>query len=112
MSRWRLALLAAAVVVVVSLAATGSDGAIAGDPGPAAPPPTTVVANDFIPENRNLSDCISAVPRPGCGSKARGGWRQSLVFVALAVGLGFIGWRVVRGARAGRSPQVPEESLR
>ena len=33
--------------------------AAAGDP----PPPDTV--NEFIPENRDLSECVSALPKPG-----------------------------------------------
>lgn len=55
--------------------------------------------NDFVPEDQNLGDCISAVPRPGCGSEAQGGWRQGLVFGALMIGLAFIVWRIVVGAR-------------
>ncbi len=59
--------------------------------------------NDFLPEDQNLGDCISAVPRPGCGSEARGGWRQGLVFGALMIGLAFIVWRIVVGARKAKS---------
>lgn len=55
--------------------------------------------NDFVPEDQNLGDCISAVPRPGCGSEAQGGWRQGLVFGALIIALAFIVWRIVVGAR-------------
>lgn len=59
----------------------------------------TATYNDFIPEERDLSDCISAIPKPGCGSDAKGGWRQMLVLGLVVTGLGFIGWRVVAGAR-------------
>jgi hypothetical protein len=59
----------------------------------------SVTYNDFIPEERDLSDCISAIPKPGCGSDAKGGWRQMLVLGLVMTGLGFIGWRVVAGAR-------------
>lgn len=77
----------------------------------ASTPPTTTVAaardapatvvedNPFIPEDQNLSECISALPKPGCGSEARGGWRQTLVFVIMAVALAFVGWRIVRSMR-------------
>jgi hypothetical protein len=58
-----------------------------------------VTYNDFIPEERDLSDCISAIPKPGCGSEAKGGWRQMLVFSLVISGVGFIGWRIVAGAR-------------
>ena len=74
---------------------------------PAVPTPATatatVVENEFIPEDRNLSDCISAVPRPGCGSDNRSGWRQWLVLGAIVGGLGVITWRIVVAGRRARS---------
>ena len=66
---------------------------------------TTVTVNEFLPTDRDLSDCISALPKPGCGSDARGGWRQTAVFGMVIAGLAFIGWRVVVGAR--RHPDEP-----
>ncbi len=62
-----------------------------------------VPANEFIPADRDISECISAVPRPGCGSEARGGWHQSVVLLAILVGLALIVWRVVAGARKARA---------
>ena len=72
---------------------------------PPTPPPTPppVTFNEFLPEDRGLGECISAVPRPGCGSEARGGWRQTLVLVAVLVGLALIVWRVVAGSRRARA---------
>ena len=62
--------------------------------------------NEFLPTDRDLTECISAMPKPGCGSEARGGWRQTAVFLAVLGGLGFIAWRVIAGARAaGRAGQ-------
>lgn len=72
---------------------------------PATPPPVTF--NEFLPEERGLGDCISALPRPGCGSEARGGWRQTLVFLAIIGGLGVIVWRIIAGARSARSGGAP-----
>ena len=66
------------------------------EPTPTQPPSTE---NVFLPEDRGYSDCVSSVPRPGCGSKARGGWRQGLVFLAIIVGLTVIAWRVIASAR-------------
>ena len=57
--------------------------------------------NDFLPD-RDLSECVSAVPQPGCGSKAKGGWRQALVFGVVVVGLAFVGWRITRTVRRNR----------
>jgi len=96
--------------VVVGLAASWAVLGLGGASAVASPPPddppgattTTFADNVFIPENVNLSDCISGVPRPGCGSEARGGWRQGLVFVALVGGIAFIGWRIIRSARRNR----------
>ncbi|MGA0971035.1 MAG: hypothetical protein ACO3U0_07070 [Ilumatobacteraceae bacterium] len=75
---------------------------------------TTVTLNDFVPTDRDLSECISAVPKPGCGSEARGGWRQTAIFALVVGGLAFIGWRVVAGARknlaASNSPTEPDST--
>ncbi len=65
-------------------------------------PPETrppISANDFIPDDRDLTSCIGVLERPGCGSESRGGWRQTLVFGALFVGLVFIFGNVARGVR-------------
>jgi hypothetical protein len=71
---------------------------------PPSPPPTTVADNPYIPQDQNLSSCVSALPRPGCGSKSQGGWRQTLVFGVVVAGLGFIGWRLVRSVRRRGAP--------
>ena len=92
MSRWL-------IVVFVVVAVLAPAGAIAARE---TSPPSTVVDNEFIPDDRDLSDCISAVPEPGCGSEGRSGWRQLLIFGALVAGLAFIAWRVVRTARRTR----------
>jgi hypothetical protein len=97
------------VSVVLSVAALGGVGhasvATASAP-PAtdapvdtAPEPTF---NEFFPENQPISDCISAAPKPGCGSESRSDYHQWLVFIALVGGMAFVGWRVVAGARRGR----------
>lgn len=71
--------------------------------GLAAPEPTVPVStlNDFIPTDRDLSECISALPPPGCGSEARSDWRQVTLLCVLAAGLAFIAWRIVRAVRRG-----------
>jgi hypothetical protein len=58
-----------------------------------------VASNDFLPAERSLSECLSVLPKPGCGSEARGGWAQTAVFLALIGGLGVIGTRIVIGIR-------------
>lgn len=63
-------------------------------------PPNTqppISANDFIPDERDLTSCIGVLERPGCGSESRGGWRQTLVFGALFVGLVIVFGNVARG---------------
>jgi hypothetical protein len=77
-------------------------------PATTAPTPVesepTVSVNEFLPEDRSIGECISAVPRPGCGSDARGGWRQYVVALVLVAGLVFVGWRIVAGLRRPRKP--------
>ena len=64
---------------------------------PNTAPPTSF--NEFYPEERSLSDCLSSLPKPDCGSDARGGWRQITILSAVVAGLAFIAWRIVRAAR-------------
>jgi hypothetical protein len=84
-------------------AARAADATITDDAAPDATTPdtrppdatqTVTTDNEFIPEDRNLSECISAVPKPGCGSKERGGWRQALVFAVVVAGLLVIAVRI------------------
>jgi hypothetical protein len=94
----RVALTTAFVAVVAAVATVPiAVGATTGAPD--RPP---VTANDFLPEERNLSDCVGAHERPGCGSEARGGWRQALVFLAVAVGLVLVFGRIAWSARRSR----------
>lgn len=79
---------------------------------PTDPPTSTVVDNAFFPDDSstNITDCVSALPRPECGSKERGGWRQGVVFGAIVVGLVGIGTRLVIGVRRrDRSEQNPAD---
>ncbi|MFV0307220.1 MAG: hypothetical protein ACK5OX_05710 [Desertimonas sp.] len=97
------------VVIVLAIAMTWSmPTPTIAESVPAAPPPTTVaepiVDNPFIPEDQNLSECISALPKPGCGSEARGGWRQTVLFGVLMAALTLIAWRIIGGVRRGRQP--------
>jgi hypothetical protein len=101
--------------VAVLLASVTLLAAPAGDAWASAPTTDTVPAdtvpistvNEFLPEDRSIGECISAVPKPGCGSEERGGWRQYLVAVAMVGGLVFVGWRVVVGVRRGRQEPAP-----
>ena len=70
------------------------------------PVSTAEPANEFLPADRSISECISAIPKPGCGSDARGGWHQAVVLLAVLVGLAVIAWRVVVGARRARRDQL------
>ena len=82
----------------------------AGPAEPPAPPSTTpVTANEFLPADRDLDECISSLPQPDCGSEARGGWRQVLILVAILAGLAFIIWRIVRTVRRERR-KVPDDA--
>lgn len=64
--------------------------------------PITTVYNDFYPEDRDLSDCLSVLPRPGCGSSARSGWPQLAVFGLIVIGVGAVATRVIVSARRNR----------
>ena len=59
----------------------------------------TIGTNPFIPENANIGDCVSSMPRPDCGSEARSSTGQWLTFGVLMAGMSFIGWRIFRSVR-------------
>jgi hypothetical protein len=67
------------------------------------PPPDTV--NDFLPVDRDIGDCISALPKPGCGSESRGGWAQTAVLGSIVLGISFIVWRIVVASRRAKRQQ-------
>lgn len=100
-------LLAAVLASVFALTAfsvpvvASTDGVVVVDDGTVGDT-TRPTVNDFFPEERPLSDCFSALPKPNCGSEARGGWPQTTVFLSIVAGLAFIAWRVVAGARRAR----------
>jgi hypothetical protein len=88
--------------LLIALAAVAAGAATVAAQAPPTTTPTSVTDNPFVPPNKDLSTCVSANPEPGCGSKAHGGWRQSLVFAVVVAGLAFIGWRVVTIVRRNR----------
>jgi hypothetical protein len=75
-----------------------------------APPTTTsatqpstggpIATNDLLPDNNDISNCVGTVESANCGSRARADGHTYLVFLALTLGLAFIGWRIARGVRA------------
>lgn len=93
------------LVLTVTPAATLAPSASAAAHDPTTPP---VTVNPFIPEDRSISECVSALPKPGCGSEERGGMHQYLVLVALVGGLSFVGWRIVAGTRKNRPSPVSD----
>jgi hypothetical protein len=105
-----------AAAVLVALVAVAPAGPVVAAPPPAAavttvtgtPPtdPPFVTDNDFLPE-RDLSECVSAMPQPNCGSESKGGWRQALVFGVVVAALAFVGWRIIRTVRRNRREMEP-----
>jgi hypothetical protein len=107
---------AVAIVAISTIAAPihardhrAQAASIAAAPPDTSPPPVT--ANEFFPEQRDVTDCIGVLERPGCGSESRGGWRQLLVFGVIAVGLvvvfGKITIEVRRRGRAQAEQHTP-----
>lgn len=75
--------------------------------GASTPPATERVptTNEFMDLERDLSECISSNPLPGCGREPtspgdRGGWQQLLLFGIMMGGIAFIFWRIARSVRA------------
>jgi hypothetical protein len=92
------------LLLILAVLALGAP--VAGTASATAPtdPSTTAPLQTSPPMERDLSECLSAVPKPGCGyapqqAGDRGGWLQWTLFGVMIVGLAFIGWRVVIGVR-------------
>ena len=89
--------------LVVALATVLPSTVALAAPSDPSPPVTagSVLDNPFFPDNTatNITDCVSALPRPECGSKERGGWRQGVLFGVVVAGLATIGLRVGFGIR-------------
>lgn len=110
--------LALLVATTLGLATTGSSPASATTPPDETlltlPPDDQPVTtdNEFLDLERDLSDCVgNALPKPGCGrepthSGDRGGVMQWSVFGVMILGIGFIGWRIIAGARRNRRPSA------
>jgi hypothetical protein len=64
-------------------------------------------ANPFLPENRDLTDCVGMLQRPGCGSEARGGWHQNAVAIVMITGLLIVFGRVAWGVRRSQKNATP-----
>ncbi|MGA0878001.1 MAG: hypothetical protein ACO3SP_02675 [Ilumatobacteraceae bacterium] len=96
--------MARALPVVLATSLVLSFGApLAASTPPANPEvPTT---NEFMDLERDLSECISSNPLPGCGreptsSGDRGGWQQLLLFGIMIGGIAIIFLRITRAIRA------------
>lgn len=61
--------------------------------------------NEFLDLERDLSQCISSNPLPGCGREPtsagdRGGWQQLLLFGIMMGGIAVIFWRITHAIRS------------
>jgi hypothetical protein len=109
-TRLRRIILVTITVMAVAVVTTPSTGVGATAPPtttsaaqPSSGPPSTdqpTATNDLLPENNDLANCIGTVESANCGSRARADGHTYLVFLALTLGLTFIGWRIARGVRA------------
>jgi len=100
---WRilaLAIAATALLIPSGRAAASIPSTIPPNNGP-------VVTNDLLPENNDVTNCIGTAEPANCGSKARADGHTYLVFLALVLGLGFIGWRIGRSVRARDAAHKP-----
>ena len=68
-------------------------------------PITTDTVNDFMDLERDVTECISSNPLPGCGREPtspgdRGGWQQLLLFGVMLGGMAIIFVRVYFSVRS------------
>jgi len=94
--RWQIIVVALAAVAAMAAMVPASNAAATAPPSTEAP----VVTNDLLPQNNDVTNCVGTVESANCGSKARADGHTYLVFLALTLGLAFIGWRIARGVKA------------
>jgi len=88
----------------VLLGTAGGVGPAVAAPEPTVPPATApvVTANEFLPTDRDLTDCVGVLEKPGCGSEERGGAATTVVFVVMLLAMALIFGRIVVGVRQNR----------
>ena len=96
-----------ALIVFFGSSVGGGSAALAAStpaPPPTAPPATVpvVTANEFLPTDRDLSDCVGVLEKPGCGSQARGGTAITVVFIIMLLAMVLIFARIAVGVRQNR----------
>lgn len=89
----------AAMAIVAMLSTPAAHVEATTPPTTEVPSSSPVATNDLLPANNNLDDCIGTAEPANCGSRGRADGHTYLVFLALAAGLAFIGWRIARGVR-------------
>ena len=93
--------MALAVIAMAPVAHAAATAPQSTPPTTAAPGTGPIATNDLLPQQNDLGNCVGTVESANCGSRARADGHTYLVFLALAAGLTFIGWRIARGVRAG-----------
>lgn len=99
----RLGWIVLAITVVAMVMTTTTTSASAPPTTGATGAPSTqepTATNDLLPDNNDVTNCVGTVEQANCGSRARADGHTYLVFLALTLGLVFIGWRIARGVRA------------
>ena len=74
------------------------------EPTPSVPTATVpvVTANEFLPTDRDLTDCVGVLEKPGCGSAQRGGTATTIVFIVMLLAMVGIFARIAVGVRQNR----------
>jgi hypothetical protein len=98
-----LAVRVAMIALTIALSAGGASVVVASSVASSVDPAPPVTDNDFIPQERNLSECVGLLDRPGCGSEERGGAGQTIVFVVMLGAMGVIFTRIAIGVRKNRA---------
>jgi hypothetical protein len=103
---WFARILFALALVVGPIAPQAAFAAATDPTAPSTTLPTDEIvideANPFLPEDRDLTECIGTLQRPGCGSEARGGWHQNAVAIVMISGLAIVFGRIAWGIRRGQ----------
>jgi hypothetical protein len=91
----RRALIAIAVAVVALISFSGATRVDAASP----PDSTGGESVVTLANGRDVSECVSALPKPDCTTSRRADAMQITVLLVMAAGMGVIGWRIAHAIR-------------
>jgi hypothetical protein len=83
------------IIAIAALSFTATPAAVYAQSDPGTD--ETIVT---LADGKNLDQCISSVPQPGCRTSNEADGKQLALLGILVAGMAFLGWKISSGVRA------------